>query len=78
MSSAAGVSCRAISSLSPVRCSCKRAQWADRAACIGASQQAQGGEGDETFTKLLYERLSDTLDDYLRVLQEGLSPGSAR
>jgi len=51
---------------------------ADRAACIGASQQAQGGEGDETFTKLLYERLSDTLDDYLRVLQEGLSPGSAR
>ena len=50
----------------------------DRSAYIRALQQAQAGRGEETFTTLLYERLSDTLDDYLRVLEAPLSPGSVR
>ncbi len=49
----------------------------DRAAYIRALQQAQAGRGEEAFTTLLYERLSDTLDDYLRVLEGPLSPGAA-
>jgi len=49
----------------------------DRPAYIRALQRAQAGEGDKTFSDLLYERLSDTLDDYLRLLEEAKPPRSS-
>jgi cell filamentation protein, protein adenylyltransferase len=45
----------------------------DRPAYIRALQQAQAGEGDESFTRLLYDRLNAALDDYLHVLASGTS-----
>jgi Fic family protein len=43
----------------------------DRPAYIRALQQAQAGEGTESFDTLLYERLDATLTDYLKVLELG-------
>jgi Fic family protein len=47
----------------------------DRPAYIRALQQAQAGEGTESFDALLYERLDATLGEYLSVLQEA-APGA--
>jgi len=41
----------------------------DRPAYIRALQQAQAGQGNESFDNLLYERLDATLGEYLSVLQ---------
>ena len=46
----------------------------DRPAYIRALQQAQAGQGSQSFDNLLYERLDATLDDYLSVLQESPAP----
>ena len=43
----------------------------DRPAYIRALQQAQAGEGAESFDDLLYQRLDATLDEYLSALQQG-------
>ncbi len=42
----------------------------DRPAYVRALQQAQAGQGTESFDALLYERLDATLSDYLIILQE--------
>lgn len=47
---------------------------ADRLAYLRALQQAQAGHGDEDFRSLLYQRLDETLDEYLRALREALPP----
>jgi len=41
----------------------------DRAAYIGAIAAVQAGPSEEAFHVLLYERLVQTLDDYLNVLE---------
>jgi Fic family protein len=40
----------------------------DRLAYIRALQQAQAGQGDATFNRLLHERLDATLTDYIAAL----------
>lgn len=40
----------------------------DRLDYIRSLQRAQSGQGTESFTSLLYQRLDATLDDYLSVL----------
>ncbi len=40
----------------------------DRAAYVRALQQAQAGEGTESFDRLLYDRLDATLIETLRAL----------
>lgn len=45
----------------------------DRLAYLHALQQAQAGQGNEAFERLLYERLDATLDEYLGALQEALT-----
>ena len=40
----------------------------DRASYIRALQDSQAGHGNESFDRLLYQRLEATLDDYLSVL----------
>ena len=42
----------------------------DRLSYIHALQQAQAGRGSESFDALLYERLDQTLEEYLRVLTQ--------
>lgn len=44
----------------------------DRLGYIRALQQAQAGQGDEAFDRLLYERLDATLGECLGALQEAL------
>lgn len=44
----------------------------DRLSYLRALQQAQSGQGTESFDVLLYERLDATLEEYLRVLAESL------
>jgi Fic family protein len=44
----------------------------DRLDYIRSLQQAQAGQGTESFSRLLYNRLDETLTEYLRVLQEGV------
>ncbi len=41
----------------------------DRLDYVRSLQRAQSGHGTESFTRLLYQRLDDTFDEYLRVLQ---------
>jgi Fic family protein len=47
----------------------------DRPTYIRALQQAQAGEGSESFDNLLYERLDATLEEYLSAVQGGRAPG---
>ena len=47
----------------------------DRLDYIRALQQAQAGQGTESFNDLLYKRLDATLGEYLSALQETLPPG---
>jgi Fic family protein len=42
----------------------------DRLDYIRSLQQAQAGQGDESFYALLYRRLDETLDDYVKALNE--------
>jgi Fic family protein len=44
----------------------------DRLSYIRALQQAQAGQGAESFDQLLYERLDATLGEFLRALKEAL------
>ena len=44
----------------------------DRLDYLRALQQAQAGSGDETFSRLLYERLDATLREYLSALRQAL------
>jgi cell filamentation protein, protein adenylyltransferase len=46
----------------------------DRLAYLHALQQAQSGQGEEEFRKLLYARLDATLDEYLNASREALPP----
>jgi Fic family protein len=46
----------------------------DRLAYIRTLQQAQAGQGSESFDKLLYERLDATLGEYLSALREARPP----
>jgi Fic family protein len=46
----------------------------DRAAYIRSLQQAQAGQGTESFNNLLYERLDATLGEYLSALKEARPP----
>ena len=46
----------------------------DRPVYIRALQQAQAGQGSESFDNLLYERLDATLGEYLSALREARSP----
>ena len=46
----------------------------DRLIYIRTLQQAQAGQGSQSFDNLLYERLDATLEEYLRVLQESRTP----
>ena len=41
----------------------------DRLEYVRSLQRAQSGQGTESFTRLLYQRLEATLDEYLNVLQ---------
>lgn len=41
----------------------------DRLAYLNALQQAESGQGSEAFLRLLYERLNETLDEYLSALR---------
>jgi len=41
----------------------------DRLDYVRSLQCAQAGQGTESFTRLLYQRLDATFDEYLRVLQ---------
>ena len=45
---------------------------ADRPAYLRALQEAQAGQGTESFDRLLYQRLDATLDEYLRAAREAL------
>lgn len=45
----------------------------DRAAYIAALQQAQEGHGTEAFERLLYERLEETLTEYVTAAREALA-----
>jgi len=45
---------------------------ADRLAYLRAIQTAQAGGGEGDFMRLLYERLRETLDEYLRALAQAL------
>jgi Fic family protein len=47
----------------------------DRLAYIRSLQQAQAGQGAETFNALLYQRLDATLSEYLNVLEEAQATG---
>jgi Fic family protein len=40
----------------------------DRPAYIQALQRSQAGEGSDAFHTLLYQRLDETLQDYLNIL----------
>jgi len=42
----------------------------DRPAYIAALQEAQMGRGLESFDRLLYERLDETLDEYLTAARQ--------
>jgi Fic family protein len=44
----------------------------DRLGYLHALQEAQGGQSDEAFKRLLYERLDSTLGEYLSALREAL------
>jgi Fic family protein len=46
----------------------------DRLAYLHALQEAQSGQGDEEFRRLLYARLDATLDEYLNASREALPP----
>jgi Fic family protein len=46
----------------------------DRLAYLLALQEAQAGQSDEGFRRLLYVRLDSSLGEYLRALQETLPP----
>jgi Fic family protein len=46
----------------------------DRLSYLHALQRAQSGQGDGTFTQLLYSRLDTTLDEYLNASREALPP----
>jgi Fic family protein len=48
----------------------------DRPAYIRALQEAQAGQGAESFDRLLYERLDATLGEYLSALKEALPPAT--
>jgi len=48
----------------------------DRLDYIRGLQQAQVGQGAESFSRLLYKRLDATLAEYLSALQESLPPGT--
>jgi Fic family protein len=48
----------------------------DRLAYTRALQQAQAGQGTESFDALLYKRLDATLGEYLSALNEALTPGA--
>jgi len=48
----------------------------DRVDYVRSLQQAQGGQGADSFYVLLYRRLDATLDEYLNAMQGGL-PGGA-
>jgi Fic family protein len=50
---------------------------ADRPAYIDALQQAQAGQGDAAFNRLLYERLDATLGEYLEALRAALPAAGA-
>src|ERR1022692_3481383 len=50
----------------------------DRLEYIRSLQQAQAGQGTESFSGLLYKRLDATLGEYLSVLQEALPPEPKR
>ncbi len=45
----------------------------DRLDYIRSLQQSQAGQGSEAFSRLLYQRLDATLDEYLRAFEEGPS-----
>jgi hypothetical protein len=45
---------------------------ADRLAYVRALQEAQAGQGNEGFQRLLYARLDAALDEYLSALREAL------
>lgn len=49
----------------------------DRLTYIQALQQAQAGEGTMSFDTFLYQRLDQTLDDYLAVFQ-GTNPSASK
>jgi Fic family protein len=44
----------------------------DRLRYLDALQQAQAGQGDKAFKRLLYERLDSTLDGYASALRAAL------
>ena len=44
----------------------------DRAAYVASLQEAQSGQGAQTFNRLLYERLDATLDEYITALNASL------
>lgn len=46
----------------------------DRPAYLAALQEAQAGRGTEAFDRLLYERLSVTLDEYLEAARQASLP----
>ena len=46
----------------------------DRLRYLSALQEAQAGQGDEEFLRLLFERLDATLDEYLSALREAPPP----
>jgi Fic family protein len=51
----------------------------DRLAYVHALQEAQAGQSDEAFKRLVFERLDSTLDEYLKALQEAPpSPDATR
>jgi Fic family protein len=50
----------------------------DRPAYIRALQEAQAGQGSQSFDNLLYERLDATLGEYLSALQEARPPEANR
>jgi Fic family protein len=50
----------------------------DRLRYVRALQQAQAGQGIESFDRLLYERLDATLEEYMNALKEALSAPPAR
>lgn len=45
----------------------------DRPSYINALQQAQAGQGEAAFNRLLYERLAATLSEYIAALQAAAS-----
>jgi hypothetical protein len=46
---------------------------ADRLAYLRALQEAQAGRGSESFKRLLYERLDETLAEYVIAAQQALA-----